>query len=378
MFRVPPEDKRLTVAPVMTCITNAPAVLPFTVMIAGDIPGNDFSNGNPLFSREIDPHTLGGKPWMLFEVNPSKILDKIKHRGSPLLQALLGEYFLADGPDTGRLIIGREAAARVQKKDPIVRSFLLPYVCPDEITPYTPVEPCRYVVIVTEGTTKKLAGGNHDTVSWFSHHHTTFFNLIEGISGSSPGKAGYPWEWSGPNPPHFLHGPVLLFSPGTRTSRPGWAIAPHGAYPGPGVVALPGRDLSLLGILNSTVFWLYMMTSEAGLGTNRYDKERLHGFPLYIPDPECGHEMELYSTITRLVKRRVALLPESGNSLSTGEQSRIWHEAGACESAINRAVYTLYGMSADDANAAGYLVFKYMQKLQDNKLFSSGRRNPRV
>jgi hypothetical protein len=288
---------------------------------------------------------------------------------------MLGEYFLPGAKGPVGLVIGKEAAERALKKDPVMRSFLLPLVCSREISPYSPVQTARYIVVMPEGATARLSGKNDDPASWFALHHRTFFTLFNEVPevGCGPDfrKEGCFWEWKRPDPPRFLHGPVLLFGRGSGTSGPGWTIAPFGAYPGPGVVALPARDLSLLGILNSTVFWLYMLSSGPGKGTTgkrdrdipEFREKGIPEFPLYIPDPECREDRELHSTITRLVKLRLTLGSEPWNAMPGTDQGWTGYEAPGPEREIDRCVCRLYGMSEKDCAETGYLVSVYRQKL---------------
>jgi hypothetical protein len=383
-FRLPPDSKRGTLPPVAVSIINAPAACPFTVTIAGEACDSDEGGYGSLFSREVDQGTLSHKPWLFFEVSPERLRNLVRGRGSPLSQVLLGEYFQAGAKAPTGLVIGREAADRALKKDPVMRSFLLPLVCSRDISPYSPLQAARYLVVMPEGTTARLSGKHGDPASWFSSHHTTFFTMFNEApgAGEEPAfrKEGCFWEWKGPDPPRFLHGPVFLFSRGTGTSLPGWTIAPGGAYPGPGVIALPARDLSLLGILNSTVFWLYMLSSGRRKGTTgkrdkqipEFPEKGIPEFPLYIPDPECREEMELQSDINRLVKLRLALGHEPWSATPGTDQGRTCDEASGPEREIDRRVCRLYGMSENDCAEAGYLVSLYRWRSPDTGIGQPG------
>ena len=223
-----------------------------------------------------------------------------------------------------------------------------------------------------KGTTRNLAGNHGDPVYWFSAHHTTFFNLLTEVSGTenepASRKRGCWWEWTGRYPPQFLHGPVLLFGCGAGESRPGWTIAPRGAYPGPGVVALPARDLSLLGILNSLVFWLYLFSSGTGQGTGGMRDQAISEFPLYLPDPECSADTDLNAAIALLVKRRLSLGSGLLNALPGSDYDQLRREVAVCEDEIDRCVSMVYGMSATDRAEAGYIVSGYMQRLAGSRI----------
>ena len=132
--------KRTETAPVVTSIVNTPVARTFIVGIAGEITGNGEGDPCPMFSREVEQSTLGQKPWMLFDINPVRLRNLIRSRGSPLSQVLLGEYFRPGPKVPGGLLISRERAVRVLKKDPVMRSFLLPFVCSGEISPYSPLK----------------------------------------------------------------------------------------------------------------------------------------------------------------------------------------------------------------------------------------------
>jgi hypothetical protein len=376
-FRLPPDSERGEVPPVVVSIINAPAARPFTVAIAGEVCGSGEGGYGRLFSREVGQGTLSHKPWLFFEVSPERLRNLVKGRGSPLSQVLLGEYFRSGAKAPSGLVIGKEAADRALKKDPVMRSFLLPLVCSRDISPYSPVQAARYLVVMPEGTTARLSGKHGDPASWFSSHHTTFFTMFNEAprAGDEPAlrKEGCFWEWKGPDPPRFLHGPVLLFSRGTGTSLPGWTLAPGGAYPGPGVIALPARDLSLLGILNSTVFWSYMLSSGPGNGTTgkrdkqipEFPEKGIPEFPLYIPDPESREEMAIQSDINRLVKLRLALGHEPWSATPGTGQGLTRDGAPGPEREIDRCVCRLYGISEKDCGEAGYLVSLYRRRFTD-------------
>jgi hypothetical protein len=272
------------------------------------------------------------------------------------------------------MVIGREDAGLVVKKDPMVRSFLLPFVRDKDIVPYGPVRTEQYLIVIPKGTTKILAGKHRDPAAWFSRHHTTFFSILSKYYGSgeesTPLPAGCWWEWQGKLPPQFLRGAVLLFSRGTGRSPPGWTLSPEGAYPGPGVVALPARDRSMIGILNSNVFRFYILYSGGRTDMTGYRDRWLSDFPLYIPDPEQDEDRDRYSAIGGLVTYRLALAPAPGHGISGKEKSfagavrvnGIPDETGKTDLAINRAVYELYRITAADIAEIEYLLSEYTRE----------------
>lgn len=366
-FAPAPVHNRMKMPHVLTSIINTPASRSFIAGIAEETPVDREGNPVRVLSRKVDQRSLGEKPWLLFEISPLRLRNLIQSRGSALSQVMLGEYFQPGQKSPGGLLISREHAELVMKKDPILQPFLLPFVCSGEISPYSPIKSEKYLVVMPKGTTLNLADNKSDPVSWFSSYHATFFNIFSRVSANEHGpasrKQGCWWEWTGRNIPDFLHGPVLLLGCGGEGSRPGWAIAPRGAYPGPGVAALPARDLSMIGILNSFVFLLYLFSSAAGPERAGAWSKAVPEFPLVLPDPECSAETDLANRITLLVKRRLSLGSGLQNAPPDSGYDLLHREAAACEDEIDRDVGRLYGMTDTDAAEARYIVSMHLQKL---------------
>ena len=337
--------------PVLITITNHSPEHPVCVMDA-EGPGKDGPGSISYRTiRMIDPKTLGSSPWMFKGVSPTEVRKKIDSAGTPLARYILGEYLPGEKGINQWYVISRQEYEKILRKDPVVGTFIHPLITPGEVRRYSPPGYSWYVVRISPGTTRALAGGVPDLWEWFRHHHHTMAVILMKNHSKLPQNGtgnGCWWEWSGPCTPPFMETPVLLTREAGASGGPEWMIASRGVYPGTGVLAIPCHDPALPGILNSRLAAFYILSTARKKGMPGYLLSHLMRFPVPIPETEDVSDNDLFKKIASLVEMRYALGKAGDAGLSDEEVSAIRERVQGCDDEIDTLVYELYGLSAGE------------------------------
>ena len=135
-------------------------------------------------------------------VPPAEVRQKIDSAGTPLARYILGEYMLAEHDNYRGYLISRHEYERILRKDPVMGTFIHPFVTAGEIRRYRLPSYSWYIVRIPPGTTRSLAGDAPDLGEWFRHHHHTLVTILarnrenrqrltrtSGAGGNGPGPA---------------------------------------------------------------------------------------------------------------------------------------------------------------------------------------------
>lgn len=337
--------------PVLITIANNPPKFPVRVTDAVE-PGNE-ERGNRYFrtGRSIDPKSLGSSPWMFNGVPPAEVRKKIDSAGTPLARYILGEYRLLEKDDNPEHVINRQEYDNILRKDPVMGTFIHPFITPGQVRRYNIRGYVSYIVRIPPGTTRAMAGEVSDLHEWFRHHHHTLsFTLTKNRSKlprANPDDGCW-WEWPGPFTPRFMETPTLLTRAEGASGGPEWMIASREVYPGAGVLAIPCNDPALPGILNSHLATFYVLSIARKKGMPGYLLSHLMRFPLPVPETEDPSDTRLFKKIAHLVERRCALGKAGDTTVPDREITGISEHMRRCDEEIDTLVYELYGLSTGD------------------------------
>jgi hypothetical protein len=340
--------------PVLITITNNPPEHPVRVTDAVE-PGKE-GQGSVSFRtvRTIDPKSLGSSPWMFKGVPPAEVRKKIDSAGTPLARYILGEYLPGEQDNSRGYLISRQEYTSIVRKDPVMGTFIHPYITPGEVRRYIPPAYPWYIVRIPAGTTRALAGDAADLSPWFRHHHHTLYvTLTKNRSKLSKTDLadGCWWEWPGPALPQFMEMPILLTRATGVAGGPEWMIASRGVHPGTGVLAIPCSDPALPGILNSHLATFYVLSSARKKGMPGYFLAHLMRFPLPVPETEDESDTGLFKNIARLVEKRCALGKAADAAVSGGKVTPVSERIRECDEEIDTLVYELYGLSTGEVGS---------------------------
>lgn len=340
--------------PVLITIANRPPEYPVRVTDAVE-PGKE-GQRNISFrtARSIDPKSLGSSPWIFKGVPPAEVRKKIDSAGTPLARYILGEYLLIENDNNREHLISTQEYDNILRKDPVMGTFIHPFIAPGEIRRYSQRGYSCYIVRIPPGTTRALAGDVPDLREWFRHHHHTLsVTLVKNRSKlhhANPDDGCW-WEFPGPFTPPFMEAPVLLTMAAGASGGPEWMIASREVYPGAGVLVIPYNDPALPGILNSHLATFYVLSSARKKGMLGYHLPHLMRFPVPIPETEEISDNKIYTKIASLVDKRCALGKANETAVSGEEAIAIAERLRGCDKRIDTLVYELYGLSTGDIDS---------------------------
>jgi hypothetical protein len=341
--------------PLMITIKNHPPGHLVRVSEALQPPGDGRGEISFRFGRKIAHKSLGSSLWMLRGLPPAEVRKKIDSAGTPLARYILGEYLLAEKDEYPGFVISRKEYEIIVRKDPVMGTFIFPFVTTGEIRRYHPGGYSRYIVRIPPGTTNALAGEVPDLREWFfNHHHTLAVILMKHHQGqvqTGPDDACW-WEWPGPATPQAMEGPVLLTRASGESGGPEWMIASR-VYPGARVLAIPCTDPALPGILNSSLARFYILSSARKKGMPGYLLPHLMRFPLPVPETEDLTGGEPYKKIADLVEKRQIISKAGDPDIFPEEVTTTSQLLRACDEEIDTLVYELYGLSDEETAGIG-------------------------
>lgn len=337
--------------PVLITITRHPPDHPVRVGDAIE-HGKEGPGSIPFCTfRSMDPKSLSSNPWMFKGSSPAEIREKIDSAGTPLARYILGDYMLSENEYLQKFVISRQEYKDIQRKDPVMGTFIHPYVTPGEVRRYCPPGYLWYIVRIPPGTTCTMAGAVHCIQEWFCDHHQTVAAILRKRHSKLPGnnaENGCWWEWPWPTTPLFMKGPVVLTRATGATGGPEWMIASNGVYPGSGVLAIPCNDPALPGILNSNLAKFYILSSARKKGMHGYHLSHLLRFPVPIPETEDSDDDASFKNLARLVKKRCLLSQLCDTAEYDNAALSIGERVQGCDKEIDLLVYQLYGLSSAD------------------------------
>ena len=340
--------------PLIITVSNQPRGHPVRVTEAAEPSGTGQEDISFRPTRTIDPTSLGSSPWMFKGVPPAQVRKKIDSTGTPLTRYILGEYMLVENDNNRDFVISRQEYEKVLRKDPVIGTFIHPFISPGEVRRYCPRGYSKYIVQIPPGTTRAMAGDVPDLREWFYNHHHTLAIILrkhyhEQLQTGMEGVCW--WEWPGPASPPFMEGPVILTLAAGASGGPEWMIATLGIYPGTGVLAIPCNDPALPGILNSSLATFYILSSARKKGMPGYLLPHLMKFPVPVPDTEEVSDNDLFEKIVRLVEKRCMLSNEGDVAVSEREATAIGVRVQRCDEEIDALVYGLYGLSSAETGS---------------------------
>jgi len=149
----------------------------------------------------------------------------------------------------------------------------------------------------------------------------------------------------------LLEEPKIVFP--DIAKRPRFALDEDGHYGANTVYFIPGRDLYLLGLLNSRLAHFYFQATCAGLEGKsetylRFFGQYMEGFP--VRDPTGGEKdtKRIRDEIVQRVERMLDLHKRLAKARSGQTQRRLQRLIDATDRRIDRLVYDLYGLTEEE------------------------------
>jgi hypothetical protein len=305
----------------------------------------------------VDPGALGEGGWSLRDTRAEAIVTKARQAGTPLEEYVMGELHRGTGclPFPG-LVIDAHARNALVAADPRCKSFLRPVITGTVIGRYEPSVSDSYVVFIPEGWTLGHPAAAPGPWRWFRKRHPRLARLIREHAGRACGgaetgtdSASEIW-WETRCNDEFLRekSPRIFFR--DRFAVPVFAYDDGRAIPGPGAVSITTSGPYLAGVLNSRLMgFLFAKTAEqSGRERTEYSWDDLRNLPVYTPDFDDPADAGRHNRIVSLVTRLIDIRRQWSRSESDEERGLLREKIEVADRKIDRIVYALYGLTADE------------------------------
>ena len=303
----------------------------------------------------VDPEALGEGGWSLRDTRAEAIVTKARQAGTPLEEYVMGELHTGTGclPLQG-LVIDARARKVLVSEDPRCKLFLRPVIAGTVIGRYEPSVSDSYVVFIPEGWTLGHPAAVPGPWRWFRKRHPQLARLIREHVGRACGRAetgtaGEIW-WETRCEDEIVRekSPRIFFQ--DRFTVPVFAYDDGRAIPGSGAVSIITSGPYLAGVLNSrlTGFLFAQIAEPSGRERTEYSWDDLRNLPVYTPDFDNPADAGRHNRIVSLVIRLIDLRKQWSRSGSDEERALLREKIEAADRKIDRIVYELYGLTADE------------------------------
>jgi len=149
----------------------------------------------------------------------------------------------------------------------------------------------------------------------------------------------------------LMDGPKIVFP--DIAKRPRFALDEQGHYGANTVYFIPGRDLYLLGVLNSRLGHFYFKATCAGLEGKtetylRFFGQYMEGFPVRVTTGRENDAKRIRDQIVQRVERMLDLNERLAKAKNPNEKTRLQRLIDATDGEIDNLVYQLYGLTDEE------------------------------
>ncbi len=290
-------------------------------------------------SREVPAAALGGDVWSFGDRDVEGLIDRLVQASKPLAEYCGGQIYM--GIKSGlseAFVIDAEARNAILHANPEAEEIVWPFLNGRDVRRYH-VAPTDAFVIYT------YHGVPIERYPAVERHLRTYRAQLESRATRQ--------EWYELQQPQYkfkphMAGPKIIFPDIAKTPR--FALDELGRYSSNTTYFIPGRDLYLLGLLNSRLGWFYFSQTCAGLESQgevylRFFGQYMAGFPVRIIDPSSGADRDGRERMVALVERMLALHAQLPLARTDQERAVLERQIAATDSQIDQVVYELYGLT---------------------------------
>jgi hypothetical protein len=301
---------RVAVQGSILCVAAAPPGGVYRACRADSMGRDDLETYLAGHCRLLDQSELDAGGWTLADRRVGRLLERILKRGTPLGRYVMGKILAGSPIRKDTMLIGEKMKEAIVREEPLSAPLFRRAILQENVGRFRILEDGqKYAIVVRDPGELAL------------------FPRLPGIfreasSGTAPFICAR----------EAHEGPKVLIAAGNTGIRA--ALDDKGSYPQKGVIAVPGRNLYLLGILNSRLIRFFWGES----GEHEAKVAALARVPVFVVDPYDPAQQALYQDLVRCV--REILTGRPANRAGKG--------IGRLEQEIDRIVYELYGVGEDE------------------------------
>jgi hypothetical protein len=313
----------------------------------------------------IPPERLSPEAWSLKSDAEAAVFTKVMRAGKPLGEYVAGKMFygLKTGFNEAFEITASQRLA-LAKSSPATRELIKPFLGGQNIRWYAIEDDGRFLIVIPCGWTRQqMANANKSSPgvseraawSWFSGefpklaaHLAPFAEALK----KRQDQGDFWWELRPCDYYEDFDRPKIVFPDICKGPR--FCVDRTGIYLANTAYCLGTDDLYLLGVLNSRLFWFAISNISIPFGIRageyRYrliyqymEKVPIRVLDLFRPADKAKHDQ-----MVKLVEQMLALHREQGAARTPQEQTALARQITATDSQIDRLVYDLYGLNAEE------------------------------
>jgi hypothetical protein len=290
--------------------------------------------------------------WTLRDTRRDSLLNKIKRRGTPLEEIVMGPVHegIAAGYDS-LFSIDAETRWQLVKEDPGCKPFIRPVITGQVLVRYGTSSQSRFLVFVPQGWTHRHPAAESSPWRWFKRRYPSLARYLKTCADKAKSQTGQGelW-WETPcDPDLFLEKHRKIFFRKNFES-PAFSYDEGRSIPDPATGFFYSSNLYLLGVLNSRLvaYVFRAMCLISGRNRRLYTWDDLQDLPVYTPDLDDPADEVQHNQMIGLVKRRLELERQVSGVVPGPRHGRLQKEIDITEGRIDELVYALYGLTADE------------------------------
>jgi len=323
------------------CVCYTPPLAPedFAAVAGGTVALKEAA-GRGAFS--VEASALGAGSWHFAPPAASDLMRKLKEGSQPLVDYCGGKVCMGIKSGLGEAFVVDEVGkARILKANPKAREIIKQFLNGRDVRRYAVHSPGEYLLYTYHGVPI-------DCYPAVKAHLEPFRARLKARATRQ--------QWYELQQPQYayaelLDGPKIVFP--DIAKRPRFALDEEGHYGANTVYFIPGRDLYLLGLLNSRLAHFYFKATCAGLEGKtetylRFFGQYLEGFPVRAIGGNADEAKDLRDRMIQRVERMLDLKGRLAKARSVEARGRIQRLIDRTDREIDALVYKLYGLTEED------------------------------
>jgi len=330
------------------------------------IPSLKITNLTPYVAEQsftVPPERFSAAAWALKSNAETAVFEKITNAGKPLGEYVERKMFY--GLKTGlneAFVITAEQRQGIIKKSSASAALIKPFLGGEDIRRYHSEDDGKLMIVIPCGWTRsEVAKTRKGSVSekqaweWLSQNHSGIAKHLEQFEGAlrkRQDQGDFFWELRPCDYYSSLDAPKIVFPDICKAPR--FYVDRKGIYLTNTAYCLGSDSLYLLGLLNSRLFWFAIsnISIPFGIRAGEYRYRLIYQYMEQVPicpiDLKKPADKVRHDKLVSLVDQMLVAQPLLARAQSDKDKDFYENKCAALDREIDRHVYELYGLTADE------------------------------
>ncbi len=301
----------------------------------------------------IDQSILDDNAWTLISNNEQKLLGKIKSTGITLEEFIDGKMYW--GLKTGynkAFVVDAKTRFDLVSKDPKSDELIKPYIFGRGIKRYQSPDESHYLILIPRGWTNERHQKSRTAYEWFKKEYFAIAEYLEPFMDACirrTDQGDYWWEIRSCNYYQAFVETKIFFS--EIALRGQFGIDISGKYYFDATSYIISSDSKyLLGVLNSKLYTYYIshISSEIRGNYLRWKRQYLLPSPIPLLEKDNSKDVQQINKMVSMVETILDLNKRIKDTRTPSEITQLQRQIDATDAEIDRLVYELYGLTAEE------------------------------